>query len=152
MTCPSINSFTLEHGRWRIVNGSHYEYKTKVVFSCDPGYHGLGPASIECLPNGTWSWRTERPYCQSMPRLFQKLFLGSEFLELFLFQNTAITMIRMIDFFSVCMNVPLRHVAQPTFRILSSRVPGLQVWIIKTSETTPLIDVEFLSVCSEYVL
>ncbi|KAK7825569.1 hypothetical protein U0070_016209 [Myodes glareolus] len=64
VTCPSINSFTLEHGRWRIVNGSHYEYKTKVVFSCDPGYHGLGPASIECLPNGTWSWRTERPYCQ----------------------------------------------------------------------------------------
>ena len=47
------------------MNGSHYEYKTKVVFSCDPGYHGLGPASIECLPNGTWSWRTERPYCQS---------------------------------------------------------------------------------------
>ncbi|EGW04520.1 CUB and sushi domain-containing protein 3 [Cricetulus griseus] len=65
VTCPSINSFTLEHGRWRIVNGSHYEYKTKVVFSCDPGYHGLGPASIECLPNGTWSWRTERPYCQT---------------------------------------------------------------------------------------
>ncbi|XP_012500747.1 PREDICTED: CUB and sushi domain-containing protein 3, partial [Propithecus coquereli] len=65
VTCPSINSFTLEHGRWRIVNGSHYEYKTKVVFSCDPGYHGLGPASIECLPNGTWSWRNERPYCQS---------------------------------------------------------------------------------------
>ncbi|KAI4582045.1 hypothetical protein MJG53_009570 [Ovis ammon polii x Ovis aries] len=64
VTCPSINSFTLEHGRWRIVNGSHYEYKTKVVFSCDPGYHGLGPASIECLPNGTWSWRNERPYCQ----------------------------------------------------------------------------------------
>uniref|UniRef100_A0A667I6B0 CUB and sushi domain-containing protein 3 n=1 Tax=Lynx canadensis TaxID=61383 RepID=A0A667I6B0_LYNCA len=65
VTCPSINSFTLEHGRWRIVNGSHYEYKTKVVFSCDPGYHGLGPASIECLPNGTWSWRNERPYCQT---------------------------------------------------------------------------------------
>ncbi|XP_013926586.1 PREDICTED: CUB and sushi domain-containing protein 3-like [Thamnophis sirtalis] len=64
VTCPSINSFTLEHGRWRIVNGSHYEYKTKVVFSCDPGYHGLGPESIECLANGTWSWRNERPYCQ----------------------------------------------------------------------------------------
>uniref|UniRef100_A0A8C0UGY3 CUB and sushi domain-containing protein 3 n=1 Tax=Cyanistes caeruleus TaxID=156563 RepID=A0A8C0UGY3_CYACU len=65
VTCPSINSFTLEHGRWRIVNGSHYEYKTKVVFSCDPGYYGLGPASIECLANGTWSWRNERPYCQT---------------------------------------------------------------------------------------
>ncbi|XP_019469919.1 CUB and sushi domain-containing protein 3-like [Meleagris gallopavo] len=64
VTCPSINSFTLEHGRWKIVNGSHYEYKTKVVFSCDPGYYGLGPASIECLANGTWSWRNERPYCQ----------------------------------------------------------------------------------------
>uniref|UniRef100_A0A803T9B4 CUB and Sushi multiple domains 3 n=1 Tax=Anolis carolinensis TaxID=28377 RepID=A0A803T9B4_ANOCA len=65
VTCPSINSFTLEHGRWRIVNGSHYEYKTKVVFNCDPGYHGLGPESIECLANGTWSWRNERPYCQT---------------------------------------------------------------------------------------
>uniref|UniRef100_A0A8B9EFD0 CUB and Sushi multiple domains 3 n=1 Tax=Anser cygnoides TaxID=8845 RepID=A0A8B9EFD0_ANSCY len=65
VTCPSINSFTLEHGRWKIVNGSHYEYKTKVVFSCDPGYYGLGPASIECLANGTWSWRNERPYCQT---------------------------------------------------------------------------------------
>uniref|UniRef100_A0A8C6YAA3 CUB and Sushi multiple domains 3 n=1 Tax=Naja naja TaxID=35670 RepID=A0A8C6YAA3_NAJNA len=65
VTCPSINSFTLEHGRWRIVNGSHYEYKTKVVFSCDPGYHGMGPESIECLANGTWSWRNERPYCQT---------------------------------------------------------------------------------------
>ncbi|XP_072269338.1 CUB and sushi domain-containing protein 3 [Pyxicephalus adspersus] len=64
VTCPSINSFTLEHGRWRIVNGSHYEYKTKVVFSCDPGYFRLGPASIQCLANGTWSWRNERPYCQ----------------------------------------------------------------------------------------
>ncbi|XP_075681928.1 CUB and sushi domain-containing protein 3 isoform X5 [Rhinoderma darwinii] len=64
VTCPSINSFTLEHGRWRIVNGSHYEYKTKVVFSCDPGYFRLGPASIQCLANGTWSWRNERPHCQ----------------------------------------------------------------------------------------
>lgn len=68
VTCPSINSFTLEHGRWRIVNGSHYEYKTKVVFSCDPGYFRLGPASIQCLANGTWSWRNERPHCQSMYR------------------------------------------------------------------------------------
>ncbi|KAM4028719.1 CUB and sushi domain-containing protein 3 isoform 7-T7 [Anomaloglossus baeobatrachus] len=64
VTCPSINSFALEHGRWRIVNGSHYEYKTKVVFSCDPGYFRLGPASIQCLANGTWSWRNERPHCQ----------------------------------------------------------------------------------------
>ncbi|KAM8966399.1 CUB and sushi domain-containing protein 3 [Pelodytes ibericus] len=64
VTCASINSFTLEHGRWRIVNGSHYEYKTKVVFSCDPGYFRLGPASIQCLANGTWSWRNERPHCQ----------------------------------------------------------------------------------------
>ncbi|XP_075438529.1 CUB and sushi domain-containing protein 3 isoform X5 [Ascaphus truei] len=64
VTCASINSFILEHGRWRIVNGSHYEYKTKVVFSCDPGYFRLGPASIQCLANGTWSWRNERPHCQ----------------------------------------------------------------------------------------
>ncbi|KAG2464901.1 CSMD1 protein, partial [Polypterus senegalus] len=65
VTCPSISSFTLEHGRWRIVNGSHYEYRTKIIFSCDPGYYRLGPASIQCMANGVWSWRNERPQCQT---------------------------------------------------------------------------------------
>uniref|UniRef100_A0A669CHK6 CUB and Sushi multiple domains 3 n=1 Tax=Oreochromis niloticus TaxID=8128 RepID=A0A669CHK6_ORENI len=64
VVCPSIGSFSLEHGRWRIVNGSHYEYKTRIVFTCDPGYYRLGPAHIECLSNGVWSWRNERPHCQ----------------------------------------------------------------------------------------
>ncbi|KAG7501128.1 hypothetical protein JOB18_040546 [Solea senegalensis] len=64
VVCPSIGSFSLEHGRWRIVNGSHYEYKTRIVFTCDPGYFRLGPAHIECLPSGAWSWRNERPHCQ----------------------------------------------------------------------------------------
>uniref|UniRef100_A0A669EP24 CUB and Sushi multiple domains 3 n=1 Tax=Oreochromis niloticus TaxID=8128 RepID=A0A669EP24_ORENI len=65
VVCPSIGSFSLEHGRWRIVNGSHYEYKTRIVFTCDPGYYRLGPAHIECLSNGVWSWRNERPHCQA---------------------------------------------------------------------------------------
>ncbi|XP_055013071.1 CUB and sushi domain-containing protein 3 [Boleophthalmus pectinirostris] len=52
VVCPSIGSFSLEHGRWRIVNGSHYEYGTRIVFTCDPGYYRLGPAHIQCLPNG----------------------------------------------------------------------------------------------------
>ncbi|MBN3314648.1 CSMD3 protein, partial [Atractosteus spatula] len=64
VVCPSIGSFSLEHGRWRIVNGSHYEYRTKIIFSCDPGYYRLGPVSIQCLANGIWSWRNERPHCQ----------------------------------------------------------------------------------------
>lgn len=64
VVCPSIGSFSLEHGRWRIVNGSHYEYKTRIVFTCDPGYYRLGPAHIQCLPNGVWSWKNERPHCQ----------------------------------------------------------------------------------------
>ncbi|XP_029701072.1 CUB and sushi domain-containing protein 3 isoform X7 [Takifugu rubripes] len=64
VVCPSIGSFSLEHGRWRIVNGSHYEYRTRIVFTCDPGYFRLGPAHIQCLPNGTWSWKNERPRCQ----------------------------------------------------------------------------------------
>ncbi|XP_055081454.1 CUB and sushi domain-containing protein 3-like [Periophthalmus magnuspinnatus] len=64
VVCPSIGSFSLEHGRWRIVNGSHYEYGTRIVFTCDPGYYRLGPAHIQCLPNGVWSWRNERPHCQ----------------------------------------------------------------------------------------
>ncbi|XP_047200285.1 CUB and sushi domain-containing protein 3 [Hippoglossus stenolepis] len=64
VVCPSIGSFSLEHGRWRIVNGSHYEYRTRIVFTCDPGYYRLGPAHIQCLPTGVWSWRNERPHCQ----------------------------------------------------------------------------------------
>ncbi|XP_061670636.1 CUB and sushi domain-containing protein 3 isoform X2 [Syngnathoides biaculeatus] len=64
VVCPSIGSFSLDHGRWRIVNGSHYEYRTRIVFTCDPGYYRLGPAHIKCLPNGVWSWKNERPQCQ----------------------------------------------------------------------------------------
>ncbi|KTG45686.1 hypothetical protein cypCar_00000682, partial [Cyprinus carpio] len=64
VVCPSIGSFSLEHGRWRIVNGSHYEYRTKIIFTCDPGYYRLGPAHIQCMANGVWSWKNERPHCQ----------------------------------------------------------------------------------------
>uniref|UniRef100_A0A4W4E2X2 CUB and Sushi multiple domains 3a n=1 Tax=Electrophorus electricus TaxID=8005 RepID=A0A4W4E2X2_ELEEL len=64
MVCPSIGSFSLDHGKWRIVNGSRYEYGTKVAFSCNPGYYRLGPAHIHCTSNGTWSWRNERPRCK----------------------------------------------------------------------------------------
>ncbi|KAM6972968.1 CUB and sushi domain-containing protein 3-like [Aplochiton taeniatus] len=64
VVCPSIGSFSLEHGRWRIVNGSHYEFRTRIIFTCDPGYYRLGPAHIQCLANGLWSWRNERPHCQ----------------------------------------------------------------------------------------
>ncbi|KAL0166378.1 hypothetical protein M9458_038222, partial [Cirrhinus mrigala] len=49
---------------WRIVNGSHYEYRTKIIFTCDPGYYRLGPAHIQCMANGVWSWKNERPHCQ----------------------------------------------------------------------------------------
>eukprot|EP00062_Callorhinchus_milii_P016178 gi/632967218/ref/XP_007899854.1/ PREDICTED: CUB and sushi domain-containing protein 3 [Callorhinchus milii] len=64
ITCRSISSFTMEHGSWRVVNGSHYEFGTKVIFSCDPGYFRVGPTTIKCLANGTWSWENERPHCQ----------------------------------------------------------------------------------------
>ncbi|KAJ3598124.1 hypothetical protein NHX12_001638, partial [Muraenolepis orangiensis] len=64
MTCPSLSSFSLDHGKWRIVNGSHYEYGTKIIFSCNPGYFRLGPAHIQCLANGAWSWRNERSRCR----------------------------------------------------------------------------------------
>ncbi|XP_058232392.1 CUB and sushi domain-containing protein 3 isoform X1 [Hemibagrus wyckioides] len=64
MVCPSIGSFTLDHGKWKIVNGSRYEYGTMIAFSCNPGYYRLGPAHIHCTSNGTWSWRNERPRCK----------------------------------------------------------------------------------------
>uniref|UniRef100_A0A673CRR4 CUB and Sushi multiple domains 3a n=1 Tax=Sphaeramia orbicularis TaxID=375764 RepID=A0A673CRR4_9TELE len=65
MTCPSLSSFSLDHGKWRIVNGSHYEYGTKIIFTCNPGYYRVGPAHIQCLANGVWSWRNERPRCKT---------------------------------------------------------------------------------------
>uniref|UniRef100_A0A665U3Y9 CUB and Sushi multiple domains 3a n=1 Tax=Echeneis naucrates TaxID=173247 RepID=A0A665U3Y9_ECHNA len=65
MTCPSLSSFSLDHGKWRIVNGSHYEYGTKIIFTCNPGYYRVGPAHIQCLANGVWSWRSERPRCRT---------------------------------------------------------------------------------------
>uniref|UniRef100_A0A8C7GAZ9 CUB and Sushi multiple domains 3 n=2 Tax=Oncorhynchus TaxID=8016 RepID=A0A8C7GAZ9_ONCKI len=64
VVCPSLGSFSLDHGKWTIVNGSSYEFRTKVVFSCNPGYYRLGPAHIQCLANGAWSWRNERPRCR----------------------------------------------------------------------------------------
>ncbi|AWO96936.1 putative CUB and sushi domain-containing protein 3-like [Scophthalmus maximus] len=64
MMCPSLSSFSLDHGKWRIVNGSHYEYGTKIIFTCNPGYYRVGPAHIQCLANGVWSWRNERPRCK----------------------------------------------------------------------------------------
>ncbi|TKS81784.1 CUB and sushi domain-containing protein 3 [Collichthys lucidus] len=63
--CPSLSSFSLDHGKWRIVNGSHYEYRTKIIFTCNPGYYRVGPAHIQCLANGVWSWRSERPRCKT---------------------------------------------------------------------------------------
>ncbi|KAI4811495.1 hypothetical protein KUCAC02_014399, partial [Chaenocephalus aceratus] len=62
--CPSLSSFSLDHGKWRIVNGSHYEYGTKIIFTCNPGFYRVGPAHIQCLANGVWSWRSERPRCR----------------------------------------------------------------------------------------
>lgn len=63
--CPSLSSFSLDHGKWKIVNGSHYEYGTRIIFTCNPGYYRVGPAHIQCLANGVWSWRNERPRCKS---------------------------------------------------------------------------------------
>ncbi|XP_049586360.1 CUB and sushi domain-containing protein 3 isoform X3 [Syngnathus scovelli] len=62
--CPSLSSFSLDHGKWSVVNGSSYEYGTKIIFTCNPGYFRMGPAHIQCLANGVWSWRNERPRCR----------------------------------------------------------------------------------------
>uniref|UniRef100_A0A8C5DPF9 CUB and sushi domain-containing protein 3-like n=1 Tax=Gouania willdenowi TaxID=441366 RepID=A0A8C5DPF9_GOUWI len=65
MMCPSLSSFSLDHGKWKIVNGSHYEYGTKILFTCNPGYYRVGPTHIQCLANGVWSWKNERPRCRT---------------------------------------------------------------------------------------
>ncbi|XP_078449693.1 CUB and sushi domain-containing protein 3 isoform X2 [Lampetra fluviatilis] len=66
VVCPSVSAFSLDHGSWRVVNGSHSEFGAQITFQCEPGYFLRGPSVIRCQANGTWSWDEERPNCEIM--------------------------------------------------------------------------------------
>uniref|UniRef100_A0A8C4Q5G3 Uncharacterized protein n=1 Tax=Eptatretus burgeri TaxID=7764 RepID=A0A8C4Q5G3_EPTBU len=63
ISCPDLGSFWLEHGGWRLLNGSGRDVGSCLVFYCLPGYYLSGPRISYCTASGTWSWDEERPKC-----------------------------------------------------------------------------------------
>lgn len=57
VSCPALNA--LPDGR---KFGSKYLVDHEVHFTCNPGFQLVGPSSVVCLPNGTWTG--EQPHCR----------------------------------------------------------------------------------------
>ncbi|XP_035884171.1 fibulin-7 isoform X1 [Phyllostomus discolor] len=60
VSCPALNA--PPDGR---KFGSKYLVDHEVHFTCDPGFQLVGPSSVVCLPNGTWTG--EQPRCRAGP-------------------------------------------------------------------------------------
>lgn len=59
VSCPALH--TPPDGR---KFGSKYLVDHEVHFTCNPGFRLLGPSSVLCLPNGTWTG--EQPICKDI--------------------------------------------------------------------------------------
>ncbi|XP_038309141.1 fibulin-7 isoform X2 [Canis lupus baileyi] len=59
VSCPALNA--PPDGR---KFGSKYLVDHEVHFTCNPGFQLVGPSSVVCLSNGTWSG--EQPHCQGI--------------------------------------------------------------------------------------
>ncbi|XP_023602436.1 fibulin-7-like, partial [Myotis lucifugus] len=59
VSCPALNA--PRDGR---KFGSKYLVDHEVHFTCDPGFQLVGPGSVVCLPNGTWTG--EQPHCRDI--------------------------------------------------------------------------------------
>ncbi|XP_047299274.1 fibulin-7 isoform X2 [Homo sapiens] len=59
VSCPALN--TPADGR---KFGSKYLVDHEVHFTCNPGFRLVGPSSVVCLPNGTWTG--EQPHCRGI--------------------------------------------------------------------------------------
>ena len=68
MTCPDISSVSVEHGRWRLIFETQYQFQAQLMLICDPGYYYTGQRVIHCQANGKWSLDNSMPTCQSKPR------------------------------------------------------------------------------------
>nr|XP_032817255.1 CUB and sushi domain-containing protein 3-like isoform X3 [Petromyzon marinus] len=64
VTCPSISRFVLTNGNWRYLGEPKNEYRSQVLFACNPGYHLQGLKTITCEANGMWSWPSKQPQCE----------------------------------------------------------------------------------------
>ncbi|XP_053444388.1 fibulin-7 [Nycticebus coucang] len=59
VSCPALNA--PPDGK---KFGSKYLVDHEVHFTCNPGFRLVGPGSVVCLPNGTWSG--EEPHCRDI--------------------------------------------------------------------------------------
>ncbi|XP_043915904.1 CUB and sushi domain-containing protein 1-like [Protopterus annectens] len=64
VTCPDINSISVEYGRWSLISGSKNQYGSEYILSCNPGYYFRGPRVVRCRANGTWSLGETIPSCK----------------------------------------------------------------------------------------
>ncbi|MBZ3885428.1 Transmembrane protein 87B [Sciurus carolinensis] len=60
ISCPALNA--PPDGR---KFGSKFLVDHEVHFTCNPGFRLVGPSSVVCLPNGTWTG--EQPRCRATP-------------------------------------------------------------------------------------
>lgn len=58
----------MEHGRWRLIFETQYQFQAQLMLICDPGYYYTGQRVIRCQANGRWSLGESVPTCQSKPR------------------------------------------------------------------------------------
>ncbi|XP_070324524.1 CUB and sushi domain-containing protein 2 isoform X1 [Odocoileus virginianus] len=64
VTCPDISSVSVEHGRWRLIFETQYQFQAQLMLICDPGYYYTGQRVIHCQANGKWSLDNSMPTCQ----------------------------------------------------------------------------------------
>ncbi|XP_078308210.1 CUB and sushi domain-containing protein 2 isoform X3 [Panthera onca] len=64
VTCPDVSSISVEHGRWRLIFETQYQFQAQLMLICDPGYYYTGQRVIRCQANGKWSLGNSMPTCQ----------------------------------------------------------------------------------------
>ncbi|XP_048671751.1 CUB and sushi domain-containing protein 2 isoform X3 [Marmota marmota marmota] len=64
VTCPDVSSISVEHGRWRLIFETQYQFQAQLMLICDPGYYYTGQRVIRCQANGKWSLGDSMPTCQ----------------------------------------------------------------------------------------
>ena len=67
VSCPDISSVGVEHGRWRLIFETQYQFQAQLILICDPGYYYAGQRVVHCQANGRWSLDSSMPTCQSKP-------------------------------------------------------------------------------------
>lgn len=58
---------SVDHGRWRLIFETQYQFQAQLMLICDPGYYYTGQRVIRCQANGKWSLGNSLPTCQSKP-------------------------------------------------------------------------------------